>query len=407
MRKTRPPHLLRTLLLSLGALVGCSETKVLDELTVTPIGPSGGIATSADGLFAVEFPAGSLAAAVDVQILTVRSLVPSGIIGPIYDLTDNAFSFGGAPRIRVTASEGAPGYELVEIAGSGITVVEGSVEDERSRKVSAPFKRHARYARRRHSHPQPDAGVVADAGTSTPTIDGGPLDSGVDTGTISRALCTDVGTLDFGQVPVGSQATREVSIRNCGLEDVTINAVYVSTSSSGFRVTDTLSPTQLRPGQSTVIAVTFAPLGSGLIGLANGALIIEANGGLGTTVWLIGQAFEPTERCGNLFTDTGTCTVEVLGPTLFSAPSSSHDLEVRSDSICRLNLSVEGRGFGGFVATGTAGGELLPVTLDLIAGISRIVRISFVATSSPAATVGTFHVRGQPGFGCSVPLVVP
>jgi len=404
MRKTRPPHLLRSLLLSLGALVGCSETKVLDELTVTPIGQSGGIATSADGLFAVEFPAGAVASTIDVQILTVRSLVPSGVIGPIYDLTDNSFAFGGAPLIRMSASEGAPGYEIVEIAGSGITVVEGSVEDELIRKVSAPFKRHARYARRRHSHPQPDAGGVADAGTSTPTIDGGMLDSGVNTGTTSRALCTSVSTLDFGMVSLGQQASREVSVRNCGLDDVTITSVYVQTSSSGFSVTDS-SPTRLSSGQSTSITVVYAPRSGGP---ARGALLIEASG-LAATVWLTGESGTSSGRC-ELFTDTGTCSVEVFGPTSFSAPTSSHDLEVRVDAgftptACPLGLRVEGLGFRGTL-TSTLGGIPLPVELEVSELQPLTVQISFVATGSSAWT-GAFRVTGRLGSECVVPLTVP
>lgn len=403
MRKTRPSHLQRTLILSLGALAACSETKVLDELTVTPIGQSGGVATSADGLFAVEFPAGALSTSVDVQILTVRSLVPSDVIAPIYDLSDNSFAFGGAPRIRMAASEGAPGYEIVEITASGVAAVDGSAEDELARQLTAPFKRHTRYARRRHVHPRVDAGTIADAGTGTVTLDAGALDSGTGTGTISLALCADVGAIDFASVIVGQRATREVSIRNCGLQDVTITSVFVTTSSVGLSVTDT-SPSHLSPGQSTARTVSFTPLA---VGPVQGTLVVQGSGGVSTTVWLYGQGADLAGQCGLLLTNTGTCTVSVLGATEFQRPVTTNDLEVRVDAPggCELGLSVEGLGFTGTL-TSTLGGLSLPLVMNVTEAEPVTVRVMYVATAT-AAINGAFRVRGRPGSECTVPLTVP
>lgn len=405
MRKTRPSHLLRSLLLSLGALAACSETKVLDELTVTPIGQSGGVATSADGLFALEFPAGALATTVEVQILTVRSLVPTDVIGPIYDLSDNSFTFGGAPRIRMSAAEGAPGYEIVEVGAAGVSAVEGSVEDELTRKVSAPFKRHGRYARRRHVHPRVDAGTIADAGTGTVTLDAGSLDSGTGTGTISLALCADVGAIDFGAVIVGQQATREVSLRNCGLQPLTVGSVFVTGSTVGFSMTDT-SPSHLNPGQSTTRAVVFRP---GAVGFAQGSLIAQGSGGVSTTVWLSGQGYQPAGHC-DLFTNTGTCTVDVLGMTEFQSPSSTNDLQVRVDAGtvptgCQLGLSVVGLGFTGAL-TSTLGGALLPLIMNVTEAEPVTVQVTYVATGT-SAMAGALRVEGTLGSSCVVPLTVP
>ena len=113
-------------------------------------------------------------------------------------------------------------------------------------------------------------------------------------------LVSNVGTIDFGLVSIGSQATRTFTLTNTSTT-LTLPNVYLQADGIGTSFTwDTSRPLPaLAPGQSTTITVTFAPT---FAGLANNSLHFLASNF--TTTWGVDVLVKGT---GN-FSSTGAAT---------------------------------------------------------------------------------------------------
>lgn len=68
-------------------LASCSKDVPIDELTETPIGPSGGMAQSAAGELAIAVPQGALGVQTIVRIRTDRATVDQHRVGPLFEVS--------------------------------------------------------------------------------------------------------------------------------------------------------------------------------------------------------------------------------------------------------------------------------------------------------------------------------
>ena len=83
-------------------------------------------------------------------------------------------------------------------------------------------------------------------------------------------------SIDFGQVSVGSQADRTVSVRNAGNADLTLQAPSLAAGSSPFFSVGSPGITLLPPSASTTFIVSFQP---GSEGPATGSVLVTSDGG--------------------------------------------------------------------------------------------------------------------------------
>lgn len=89
----------------------------------------------------------------------------------------------------------------------------------------------------------------------------------------STDLVSSQSALDFGQVAIGSTASRHLSLRNGGAAPLLIHSIVCS--GSGFGV-PSFGPHTLAPGESVVVPVLFEPVLPGNVG---GSLVISSNDG--------------------------------------------------------------------------------------------------------------------------------
>ncbi|MFO0725531.1 MAG: hypothetical protein U1E65_17235 [Myxococcota bacterium] len=318
-----------------GLLAACSQSTVLDEETVTTLGPSGGNAKSADGLFILEFPANALSAPAQVSIRTVRSLVPAGVEGPVYDLTDNSFSFSGGVRMSISEpTSGEAGFEIVELSGSQITALAGAVDDEITRRIAAPFLHFGRFGLRRHPSHVLDAGL-ADARTGTTTTDGGTANHG--------ALRVDQRPLDFGHVEVGGNRALQTFIFNESGQAVSILAFHFQTSGAGQSAfsddTQASFPVRLEPGDSLVARVLFTPPSEG-VWTATFQIETDSTDLPRIEVPLVGVGGIELLRC-SVLTRTGSCGLTIRGDNIFNFYNTEiHDFQLAVDRPCDPDIAL-------------------------------------------------------------------
>ncbi|MFO0727846.1 MAG: hypothetical protein U1E65_28970 [Myxococcota bacterium] len=375
----------------------CAQVSVLDEQTMTTLGPGGGVASSADGLFSLEVAPGALATSTEISILTVRSTIPPEIAGVVYDLSQNNFAVPVGAKLYL--SEPQQGFELVEISSEGLRAVQDMKEDLNARRLSGRLLRFARYGLRRHPHPRD--GGVADVGTSTPAFDGGV--GAVDAGTGTRNLCIEPSTLDFAHVALGQSRIMQSTIYNCGHQPERILNLGLLAGNAGFSnmtASDPQAqlPQTLGPGQQLTTTILFAPQ---VTGVAHDRLLIytDSSSAAAYQEELVGASGGALGTC-HLQTSTGTCTVTIQGDELFQITGpQTHFFEIDSDASCRAQASLVGL-FSGFVAgTGTVALSYAPTPVDLLP--HQTAWITHVQTSS---AVGYFSLTDLRGQGCQIRL---
>jgi uncharacterized protein (TIGR03382 family) len=195
-----------------------------------------------------------------------------------------ALSFGGAPIGLVLSGA----VTLTNVGGAYLTL-------QQIHPPSAPFSVSG----------APDAGTGLDAGQSvTVTLSFAPTDAG--TFTDSIVVDCDVGSLevpmsgsaappgnlqispqslDFGQVSVGSTATRTFTIQNTGGSRITLTKSKPPASGAGFASdSDLPEGTTVDPGASQTLQVHFSPT---RVGAAQDQWVITANDGNGARALLL------------------------------------------------------------------------------------------------------------------------
>ncbi len=86
------------------------------------------------------------------------------------------------------------------------------------------------------------------------------------------ALTSNLNTLNFSNVNIGSSSTLEATLTNSGTTSIDIT--NVSVSGAGFNASGVPAGTNLAAGQTTTLSVTFAPSASGAV---TGSVTVASN----------------------------------------------------------------------------------------------------------------------------------
>jgi hypothetical protein len=134
----------------LGAVLAssCLADRTLQELTMTPLGPGGGIAHSPDGLVALSVAAGAIAEPVTISIEEDRSQIGRSAFGgtqvsPIYRTGPAGLTLSRTSSLTARYT-GNGALLLVTIADDGTSAaVDGSIQDPSTGVVTAPVRQLA------------------------------------------------------------------------------------------------------------------------------------------------------------------------------------------------------------------------------------------------------------------------
>lgn len=116
--RTTARSLTLTLSSALIMLAGCTQDRTLAETTVTRLGIQGGVATSPDGLLALNVPASALERDTDVIIEIDRSATETTYASPIYRVGPAGLSFSQDVQLSVRV-RGELGSDEVDVADLG------------------------------------------------------------------------------------------------------------------------------------------------------------------------------------------------------------------------------------------------------------------------------------------------
>ncbi|MFO0724429.1 MAG: hypothetical protein U1E65_11635 [Myxococcota bacterium] len=384
-------------LAALSTVVACAQTNTLDELTITTVGWDGGVAESADGLFALEFPPGVLSDNTRVSIRTVRAPLPPGLEGPAYDLGDNRFV---VPRQATLRFKIRGEFEIVEIDEEGLRRLEGQAADVGARQLRAPVGRLGRYSLRRSAHA--DAGIL-DAAVAPPAPDAGETvlcaSGAADAGARpDHDHCAYPSILYFGHVPVGTERERDASIYVCFRGSEHVTSYSWADGGGGFAVIE--MPGDPWPVYSLTLHVRFAPTAPGLV---SDTLILHTN--TSSTPYRLnvsGYGGDLLTAC-TLATNTGTCALEVHGDDFISF-FETKQLALVADRDCTVGASFKGYGGVGAHLTGadTATLTARPTDVDVGPGALLEPGVFVWRVASPTTAAGRLSLVGTRGGACSV-----
>lgn len=196
---------------------------------------------------------------------------------------------------------------------------------------------------------------------------GGPSTLSATTGTLSVPS-----GVSFGNVNVGANGTKTVTLKNSGTASVSISSATVN--GAGFSISGLTTPLTLTAGQSVSFSAGFAPTVSGSV---TGSVTLASN------------ASNPSAYIP--FTGTGVDVVVTPTLVLSATPTNTSFANVQTGSNSTLPVILKNVGTGSVTisnatVTGTEfsiGGLTLPLTLT--AGQSTSFNVTFAPT-----TTGTF-----------------
>ena len=178
--------------------------------------------------------------------------------------------------------------------------------------------------------------------------------------------------LNFGNVRVGNQPTRDVTLSNPGVLPVTIDSCAIDAPAGDFSVT--VCPATVPAGGSAAVTVEFAPSVRGLDSVT--LRITYAGGTLVETTTVSGRGVAP-EMVVTVLPDPGGSPID-FGAVLVGSPSATSytfRVENQGDAALGVQRSEAGSDPGDWTYAPA------PATFALAAGESRDV----VATFTPAA----------------------
>jgi hypothetical protein len=123
--------------------------------------------------------------------------------------------------------------------------------------------------------------------------------------------------LNFGNVPVGSSATRRITVAASGSSDVTFTKISVA--GPGFDVSGAFTGLVQAPGQAMTLDVTFTPAGSGSA-TGNIGITSDASNPL-TTIYLSGSGVQAVSHSVSL-TIAIPAPSDVVGYNIYRASIS-------------------------------------------------------------------------------------
>src|SRR5579862_5890348 len=192
-------------------------------------------------------------------------------------------------------------------------------------------------------------------------------------------------SVNFGNVPVGSNGSQTVSLLNTGTGPVNISQATMA--GNGFGMSGLAVPMTLGPGQSTAFTVSFAPAGAGS---ASGNISVVSNAANSvSTVALSGMGVQPQMSATPGSVSFGTVTV---------GQTSSQAVTLTNAGGAPLNITqLSGPGTG-FSLTGLA----LPLTLA--PAKSTAFTVSFTPTSGASSSSSLMLMSNAPTSPTTIPL---
>jgi hypothetical protein len=203
-------------------------------------------------------------------------------------------------------------------------------------------------------------------------------------------------SLNFGNVPLGSNVTLPVTVISTGMTPVMIGLPTIS-GSAGFTVSGTPFPFQLRPRQRATLFVTFTPTS---LSQASGVILISSSAmrQSGVAVTLTSQGINPTDP------GLGVSHASLSFGTVDDTSSVTLPVTLTSTGTTALTINsaqISGKGF-------SVSGGAFPMNLDPSLGITLNVKFTPTAgipmngaltissnSSGGAATVVKLNGNGQ------------
>ena len=199
----------------------------------------------------------------------------------------------------------------------------------------------------------------------------------------NAALVAMPGTVSFGNVTLGSNASQTVTLTNSGASAIAIS--QGAASGTGFSISG-LNPITLNAGQTTAFTAKFAPNATGS---ATGAVTITSNASNPTLmVQLVGVGTQPHLSANPTAVNFGSLAVgnsSLISVTLTNTGTGS--VAISSGSASGAGFSMNG---------------LSAATLS--AGQSASFNVRFAPTTAGAATGNVSIVSNAPGSPLAIPL---
>jgi hypothetical protein len=198
--------------------------------------------------------------------------------------------------------------------------------------------------------------------------------------------------IDFGNVSLGSSATRTVTIRNAGPATINLSQVTLSAGSeAGFFIASQPAATTLGPGQSTTIEVGFRPVSAGS-DQSSGTVTINSTGG-NATVGLRGRGniqAAPVLEMNTAVLDFGQVLTGESRTLTFTVRNAA-GLDAAALEIGSVNVQTV-EGLNTFQVTGIPEGPIPP-------GGSRQISITFAPLEIDPVTgsVGQITITSNAG----------
>ena len=200
------------------------------------------------------------------------------------------------------------------------------------------------------------------------------------------SLTANPASVPFGNVTIGSNQSQNVTLMNSGGTSVTIS--QASANGAGFTVSGISVPLTLNPGQSTSLAVKFAP---GSAGTLNGNLAIASNASNPTlSVGLSGTGVS----AGNLAANPGS--IPFGNVTVGSSQNQSITMTNGGNATVTINqVTASGVGF-------SVSGISVPMTLN--AGQNITLTATFTAGTAGTASGNIAIASTAPNPTLNIPL---
>lgn len=215
------------------------------------------------------------------------------------------------------------------------------------------------------------------------------------------SLSASASSLSFGEVPLGSQAAKSITITSTGTAPATINAANITGSGyaatyAGVPVQNLSAPITLQPGQQVSFSVVFVPADANA---ANGQLTLSTDTGSPVNVALTGTGVQNTSPA-----------LSVSAPSLDFGhvqvgAKSALDLTLTSSGTAPVTISsstVAGQGFQISSVAYPAGTSGWPVTLN--PGQQVVLSISFAPDSADSFMGNLALVSDASGGTANIPL---
>ena len=193
-------HRLSILGLVMIAGAGCTADLALDPVTVTRIGPEGGVATSHDGNLTLTLAAGAVNESTDISIRYIGDTDMSGnIISDVYTLTPTGLRFNAQAELAISIPAGFDDAAIAQLSGDAPEALPGWFEPASRRTVAiltflSSYGWISPHRSGWDGGPGPDVGLIDVGLDGEPGGDVGPSTSGSTAGRVGTSAPSTSGS---------------------------------------------------------------------------------------------------------------------------------------------------------------------------------------------------------------------